>query len=161
MVSQLSQVTQSTSFLSTNRAVLGSNPAALSTPAGASPWPVYRKAEWHRLLMRLKAQLRPWILRYGKFTEDQIINLVKKTMGQDDVDSDEILFNKALIKVHTNQSTWKHRTLRAMQISKHKHEIEAFCIVRLNLIIYLILVVRYPHVEKCQQRCRCKRHSRS
>ena len=162
MASQLSQFTQSTSFLSTNGAVSGSNPAALSTPAGASPQPVYRKAEWHGISTRLEAQLWPWILRYGKLTEDQMVDLVKKAMGRDVVDSDKILFKKALMKVRTNQSTWKHRTLGAMQVStyKHEHEIEAFCIVRLDLITYLILVVRYPHVGECQ-RCCFKGHSRS
>lgn len=76
--------------------------------------PVYTKAAWNMIAARLENKPRPWVLKYAKLTEEQIVEVVKDAIAADDIDSENLWFKKSIIKVRTNQSTWKHRTLGAV-----------------------------------------------
>ncbi|MCJ1465813.1 hypothetical protein MMC07_004432 [Pseudocyphellaria aurata] len=44
-----------------------------------------------------------------------MVKLVKEAIGLDDISSDDLWFRKGILKVRTNQSTWKNRTLDALK----------------------------------------------
>ncbi|MCJ1467865.1 hypothetical protein MMC07_006490 [Pseudocyphellaria aurata] len=79
----------------------------------------YTKAAWNAIAARLESKLRPWILRYGKLTEDQMVKLVRDATATGDIDLDNLWFKKCIIKMRTNQSTWKNRTLGAIGMNSY------------------------------------------
>ena len=71
--------------------------------------------EWKLIVMRMKASLRPFALRYDKLNADQIAHIVRNTI-REDVDEEDIYFRKGVTKVQSNVSTWKHRSLACMKV---------------------------------------------
>ena len=78
--------------------------------------PAYRKAEWNQIAARLEINLRPYVLRYAKLTEEQMMTVVKDAIAMDNIDSENLWFKKSIIKMRINQSTWKHQTLGAIHV---------------------------------------------
>ena len=54
---------------------------------------------------------------YAKLTEEQMVTVVKDAIAMDNIDSENLWFKKSIIKMRTNQSTWKHRILGAIHVS--------------------------------------------
>lgn len=74
------------------------------------------KVEWTSIASKLNIALRPHVLRYAKLSDKKIVALVKNAIIED-VDSDHMWFKRGVCKVCNNQSTWKFRTLSAMEVS--------------------------------------------
>ncbi|MCJ1462586.1 hypothetical protein MMC07_001188 [Pseudocyphellaria aurata] len=74
------------------------------------------KAEWNALAARLETKLRPWALRYGKLKDAQMVKVVREAIATNNIDSDDVRFKRCIIKLRTNQSTWKNRTLAAIEL---------------------------------------------
>ena len=72
-------------------------------------------SEWKLIVMRMKASLRPFALRYDKLNADQIAHIVRNAI-REDVDEEDIYFRKGVTKVQSNVSTWKNRSLACMKV---------------------------------------------
>ena len=93
--------------------------AASSPTVGNGPQGVYTKGKLEKIAKRLEANLRPWVLRYAKLTEQQMIDVVTEAIARDNVSTEDTVFKKCIVKVRTNQSTWKHQTLEAVKVSTY------------------------------------------
>ena len=96
------------------------NLARLSAPVDVGAQPKYTKTEWTNISDCLETKLRPWVLRYAKLTDEQMVKVVSKIIPDENIGPDNRWFKKAIDKVRSNQSTWKHQTLGALQISTNK-----------------------------------------
>ena len=65
--------------------------------------------------------MRLFILRYGKFSEEQIEKCAKRAVAADDGE-EKLYLKKCREKARSNQLTWKHRSLEAMKVSNVSFE---------------------------------------
>lgn len=91
---------------------------------------VWTKTKWKAIAAQLESKLRPWVLQYAKLSEEQMTEVVRDAITIENLDSDNHWFKKRVVKVRTNQSTWKNRTLRAIQVSLNVAKAKVFFLAR-------------------------------
>lgn len=70
---------------------------------------------WKRILVRSENDMRLFVLRYGKLSDEQIEKNAKKAIVADD-EEEKLYLKKCRGKARSNQSTWKHGSLEAMKV---------------------------------------------
>lgn len=99
-----SNSTDTTQASSTNSFQIASHKKYVLT----SEWKVYKR--------RIERIARPSALRYGKLTTLQIDQLIRTALRDEDIDEEDVYYRRANVKIRTNLSTWKHRTLNNMKV---------------------------------------------
>ncbi len=71
--------------------------------------------EWKKIKMKLKRLTRLLALWYEKLKDDQVNHFVHDVF--ENIDEENVIFQKIIIKIQSNNFIWKHRTLAFLKVS--------------------------------------------
>ena len=72
--------------------------------------------EWKLICFKFEMAIRFRVFQFDKLNEKKIEKLLKKNFQTNNIDSENILYRKAIFKIRFNQAIWKHRSLTTMKI---------------------------------------------
>lgn len=72
--------------------------------------------EWKRFCKQVEALLRPVVLRYGRITMGTMVKIIVDILGEN-VSDEDYCYWKGILKMQSNVSTWKNRTLDKLKVN--------------------------------------------